>query len=144
MDKLTYLPSQYFPAPNTQARKALMIVADGLSHPKADFFQELGDDPRSALQALRGDAYGFWLIHNLGDKKGIYQLDSRHLSSNRGLDQQARIQAEIEYTERSRKKSEQGAKHLPKALENEAAAKAKASQQHSFEFFNFIKKPAKA
>lgn len=142
MDNLLYLPGKYFPAINTQAYKVLRIQSDGLPHPKADLIKALDDDPRSALQALRGDSHLFWLIHNIGDSKGIYQLDGRHLSGNPQLDQEARLQAEIEYRQRSKAKSEQGANRLAQADIDLMEAIAKREQQASFDFFEALKKPA--
>jgi len=134
VDKLLHLSSIYFPAHNTQAAKLLCLLADGLPHPKQELLKVLEDDPRSALQTLRGEGNQFWLIHNLGDTKGIYQLDDRHLSGDITLDQHARNQAEINYWQRSKTKSERGARNLEAANRKLKEAKAKADLQQAFDF----------
>ncbi len=134
MENLHYLPSQYMPSINTLSYKLLAVLADGEEHPKQELMNALEDDPRSALQSLRGESHGFWLIHNKGNPKGIYQLDNRHLFGERKIDYEARKQAEIEFRERSRKQAEQGTNRLSRAIEAETLAKS--SMQNSFNFSN--------
>ncbi len=138
MENLFYLPSQYMPKATTQAYKLLAVLADGHRHDKQELMVVLADDPRSPLQALRGESHWFWLIHNIGSHKGIYQLDKRHLSGDRDIDFEARKQAEIEFRECSRKQAERETNRLPRAIEAESLAKA--SMQNSFNFP--IRKPA--
>jgi len=130
MDNFLFLSNSYIPAPNTQAYTLLSILSDGENHIKQNIMCVLGDDPRSPLQALRGEKYGFWLIHNTGLKKGQYQLDQRHLTGNRADDHEARLEAEIELRKRSRKQAERETTRYPLAL----AAEEKALIQQSFEF----------
>ena len=134
MDNLHYLPGYYFPRVNTQAHKALRLLADGRLHSKQEFLQLLSDDPRSALQSLRGETHNYWLIHNSGDTKGIYQLDDRHLSGNRNLDQLARNQAAMMYWERSKTQSEKAIGNLPIANQKLSESRFKAEAQPSFDF----------
>ncbi|MBV1911964.1 MAG: hypothetical protein KUG78_21925 [Kangiellaceae bacterium] len=120
------------PAINTLAYKLLAILADGLPHPKKDLMSVIGDDPRSALQVLRGEAHGFWLIHNIGSPKGVYQLARRHLSGNRELDIQARTQRELAYLQATRRKAEMETERLPRAIKQEVEAKLRIQQSFSF------------
>ncbi len=120
------------PAINTLAYKLLAILADGLPHPKKDLMSVIGDDPRSALQALRGESHGFWLIHNTGSPKGIYQLAQRHLSGNRDLDIQARTQRELAYLQETRRKAEMETIRLPRAIQLETEAILRVQQSFSF------------
>jgi len=132
MDKFLLLSSSYIPATNTQAYTLLSILSDGENHTKQNIMCVLGDDPRSPLQALRGEKYGFWLIHNTGIKKGQYQLDQRHLTGDINDDHEARLEAEIILRKRSRKQAEHEIARYPLAL----AAEEKALIQQSFEFTN--------
>jgi len=141
MDALLYLPSNYFPIMGSKAYKLLGILADGLPHPTEELLISLKRDPRSPLQQLWGDTRGFWLIHNIGTTTGLYLLDPRHLSGDMELDSQARLESEVDYRERSKKKSEQGAVRLPKAIEDVSAAKAKAEKQLSLDYHQPVKKP---
>ena len=115
MDKYTNITLRYIPSLNTQARRLLDILWDGQDHSSLELMTTLEADPRSALQSLRKD-YGFWLIHNTGDKKGRYQLDERHLSGIPELDRQARIEAELKYNEKSYKQSEREARRRSRAF----------------------------
>ncbi len=137
MENLHYLPSQYMPSMNTLAYKLLAVLADGQAHEKQELLLALEDDPRSPLQALRGESHWFWLIHNIGSPKGVYQLDKRHLSGNRDVDLEARLEAQIQLLECSRLQAERETLRLPRAIEAESLAKA--SLQETFDFSN--KKP---
>ena len=122
MDKiLLTAPMEFIPPPNTLAYKFLLLLSDGMSHKKIEALAALEDDPRSARQALTSETYGYWLIHNLGDKKGIYQLDERHLSGDIELDK-----------DRSKKQCEKERKRYSKALREQA--EAYANYQQRFEF----------
>jgi uncharacterized protein (DUF2249 family) len=135
MDKLIYLPSMYFPQLHTKAYITLRVLADGEPHTKRDFLDALDDDPRSTLQSLKGATYGHWLIQNLAaNGPGIYRLDYRHLSGNKDQDMKARIESEHEYKWLSLKRSEEGAQRLPRARENEAAARAALEHQRRLDF----------
>ncbi len=129
MDKLLHIPGKYMPEVNTQAYKLLSVLFDGLFHPKKELLSVLNDDPRSALQALRGARYGYWLIHNIGDKKGVYQLDSRHLSGDVDVDREVRAEAEIAFRKRSRSQAERESERLPEAVTAEEQAKSRAKDQ---------------
>jgi hypothetical protein len=64
--------------------------------------------------------------------RGIYRLDSRHLSGKYDDDLKARIESEKEFALISRKKAQQGHERLPSALEYEASLREEA--QKSFKF----------
>lgn len=132
MDKLLYLSNNYIPSTNTLAYKLLAILADGLNHSTSELNRHLGTDPRSSLQRLKNDSYGFWLVHNTGNPKGIYQLDKRHLSGDRKLDIKARTERELEYLRETRKIAEAGTIRLPRAIKEEAEAKLRLQKSFSF------------
>lgn len=122
MDKYTNITPRYIPTLNTQARRLLDILWDGQDHSSLELMTTLEADPRSALQSLRKD-YGFWLIHNTGDKKGRYQLDERHLSGIPELDRQARREAEYSYKKHSNDINEAEIQRQLKAKEELKLAK---------------------
>ena len=132
MDKLLYLSNKYMPSINTLAYKLLATLADGLPRSTQELISALGTDPRSPLQALKNDSHGFWLIHNTGSPKGIYQLDKRHLSGDRELDIKARTERELEYLRETRKIAEAETIRLPKAIMEEAEAKLRLQKSFSF------------
>ena len=139
MDKiLLTVPLEFIPPPNTIAYRFLELLADGQSHAKAEILAALEDDPRSARQALTSATYGYWLIHNVGDKKGIYQIDERHLSGNLELDKDARAIAAKQLKDRSKRQCEKEMKRYNKALQEQA--EAYANYQQRFEF-KLIEKP---
>jgi len=142
MENFIYLPHGYIPSIGTQAYKLLSVLSDCLPHPKRELLLALEDDPRSALQILRGECCGFWLIHNLGDSKGIYQLDYRHLSGSFDSDQEARSLAAVNYWQRSKLKSEQGVCNLAEVTRKLEEARGGAEAQLAFGFVD-KKGPAK-
>lgn len=95
-----HIDSHHVPTPGTRAHAVLTVLADGQRHSgrelenviASNVRDELPIAARSALQALGGKQYGFWLVHNRVTKgqPGIYQLDSRHLTGNPSDDPQAR------------------------------------------------------
>jgi hypothetical protein len=102
MDKiLATAPLYFIPQENTNAYRFLFLISDGKPHAKSEILFSLGDDPRSARQALTCEAGGNWLIHNIGDGKAVYQLDERHLSGDRDLDMEARVVAQRQLKDRS-------------------------------------------
>lgn len=132
MNRVAIFPGKYLPLPTTHAYRLFSILCDGLPHRKTELMNTLNDDPRSALQSLRGPTHGFWLIHNIGRPKGVYQLDSRHLSGDRDLDLQARIERELQYLAESRAKAQSEQRRLPNAIRAEIQAQERIQQ--SFEF----------
>ncbi|MEH6445298.1 MAG: hypothetical protein V7784_15495 [Oceanospirillaceae bacterium] len=122
MDNLTHIPRSHIPPADTNGIKVLSILADGEIHQKVELIHVLGDDPRSALQSLRGGTYGYWLIHNIGKKKGVYQLDKRHLQGNSQEDSAARLEREISLKMLSRELAESEIKRLTKAIQAEHEA----------------------
>jgi len=113
MDKFEYFPTSYIPVAGTQARLLLEILIDGLSRNTIELTILLKANPRSALQTLTRQ-YA-WLIHNEGNLKGRYRLDSRHLAKDERLDREARVEAELMYKTRSFGLSKREAARLPKA-----------------------------
>jgi len=97
----SHIDSTFIPDSVSRSRIALEVLSDGRAHPKIDLLLALGNDPRSQLQTLIGERYGFWSIQNLGGKKGVYQLDARHFSGNSQDDLYARLESKKRYRERS-------------------------------------------
>jgi len=124
VDSFSHIPKIHIPSFGTRAYQLLLILSDGLPHTTRELTIALGSDPRSPLQALRGEVYGFWLIHNLGDSIGNYVLDSRHLSGDIKQDFEARQIAEITLRERSREIAERESYRLANAKALEETAKA--------------------
>jgi len=134
MDKIiATAPIRYIPPLNVIPYHFLSLLADGNPHSKEEILIALGDDPRSARQALTGKAYGYWLIHNIGDKKAVYQLDRAHISGDRDLDRKARAIALKRLKDKSKKQSEREKDRLPKAIKEQA--KANSIYQECFQFF---------
>ena len=92
---LSHIESRFIPYAPVRARLLLEVLSDGLIHSTQDLTFMLGADPRAALQALKGDVYGYWYIANaaIASKMGQYQLDPRHLSQKDGDDSRARHEA---------------------------------------------------
>jgi len=133
MDKiLLTTPIEFIPPTNTIAYKFLTLLADGKPHTKAEIIEALDDDPRSARQALTSETYGYWLIHNLGDKKGIYQLDERHLSGDPELDRDARTIALKQLKDRSKKQCERERKRYSRAIKEQVEAYTMYQQRFNF------------
>ena len=84
MDKFEGFLTFYIPPAGTQARLLLEILIDGLSRSTIELTILLKANPRSALQTLSRQ-YS-WLIHNEGNLKGRYRLDSRHLANEKPPD----------------------------------------------------------
>jgi len=129
MDKYEGIPTRYIPASGTQARLLLEILIDGLSRSTIELTILIKANPRSALQILVKQYH--WLIHNTGNQKGSYRIDSRHLSKNERLDREARVEAELLYKTRSLGLSKREATRLPKAEIDLMLAekKAKSNQE---------------
>ena len=89
-----------------------------LGHHLAQLSIELGDDPRSALQQLRGERHGFWNVLNVGDVKGVYMLDPRHLCGDPILDQAARLEREIQFRRESYEQASSEERRKSLALDN--------------------------
>lgn len=124
---LSHIESRYIPYTPAKARLLLEILSDGLIHSTQDLTFMLGADPRAALQALKGDVYGYWNITNtnMASKMGQYQLDPRHLSRLDGEDSRARNEAQLSYLKHSREIAANGLARLQEAVELEQQAQAK-------------------
>jgi len=134
LDALSHVSREYLPSLGTQSYKVLAVLADGLEHGRDELCLALsGADPRSALQALRGQAHGFWRIPNLGISKGLYRLDSRHLEQDHQKDEVARLEAELELSGRSLNQAERETSRLPIALASEEAARARVQMSLELE-----------
>ncbi len=125
-------PVDFIPTQNTQAYTLLAALSDGKPHIKSELIELLGDDPRSARQALTSQRCGYWLIHNIGDNKAVYQLDERHLSGDIEKDKDARAIAQRRLKDSSMRISEREARRLPRASMEQA--EAYANYQERFEF----------
>ena len=136
MDRLSFQSSEYMPPMGSPYYLLLNLLSDGAQHLKSELYEVLGDDPRSALQVLKGERYGFWNIENLGTKKGVYRLDARHLSGDRQLDFDARLEREYELRDQSyiQALKETGRLVTAKVMRSQAVNKMQAA-------FNFEDKP---
>jgi hypothetical protein len=69
-----------------------LALAGGYPVSTQELTRILGVDPRSAIQTLRSDRGGHWLIRNLNKDKGrgLYQLSALHLSGSPLDDAEAR------------------------------------------------------
>ena len=137
MDKLiTFIPSKYFPATNTQAYKFLCLLAGGDSVHYDVILRELGFDPRSARQHLVSDKFGLhWNIINSGGKKAVYSLDPRHLSGDSHQDYQARLECKAEQKRITKDNCKSGVKRLDRALKESRQAFDELFRKGQFDMF---------
>jgi len=126
MDKFSNILPRYIPAAGTQVRLLLEILIDGLSRTTLELTFLLGVNPRSALQTLTKKYH--WLIHNEGGNQGSYRLDQRQLSGISKLDNEARVEAQLNYLDRSLIQSKREMARLSNAETNLALARHKANQ----------------
>ena len=129
---LETVPLNFIPPTNTQAYALLAALSDGRPRHKGELIAVLGDDPRSARQALTSERYGCWLIHNVGDNKAVYQLDERHLSGDAEADRDARVIALRRLKDNSLGISAREVRRFHKAEREQA--EAHANYQERFEF----------
>jgi hypothetical protein len=125
-DALSAAPIEAIPSVGTQARQYLELLTLGVVK-EIVAMQMFKGNQRSPIQALRGDHYGHWMLHSILDEKGrIYsrELDWRHLSGDKILDAQARLERKKELKEFSCKKAVQGHVRMPQAIaeKNDALA----------------------
>jgi hypothetical protein len=125
MDKLISFRTCYVPTTGTQARMLLGILIDGIPLSTIELTILLKANPRSALQHLTRKYH--WLIHNEGSTQGTYRLDSRHLSGNSNLDDEARVEASLGYLGRSLNLSKRESSRLQNAQSNLVIAQHKAN-----------------
>ncbi|MFT4574459.1 MAG: hypothetical protein ACI85E_001666 [Marinomonas primoryensis] len=125
-------PLNFIPPQNTQAYTLLATLSDGRPHHKGELIAVLADDPRSPRQALASERYGCWLIHNVGDKKAVYQLDERHLSGDIEADRDARVIALKRLKDNSMGISAREVRRFHRAVIEQA--EAHANYQERFEF----------
>jgi len=115
------------PRIGTQARKYLDLLLQGPVK-ECDAMLMFKGNQRSPIQILGGDSGGNWLLHSILDESGVIEmrlLDWRHLSDDKKLDGQARLERKKELKELSCKEAIQGHVRMPIAIaeKNNAIAK---------------------
>lgn len=115
LEAFNHVPRSHIPSTGTQAAKVLGLLSDGQAHTNMELLQLLECDSRSALQDLRGKTYGYWLIHNVGDNNGVYQLDESHLSGCSSQDANARLKRQRQLLTNSKNQAERESMRLPRA-----------------------------
>jgi hypothetical protein len=134
MDKiLLTAPSSLVPPAKTQAYRVLSLFEPDKPLIKMVLTTALGDDPRSALQSLTGPKYGYWLIHNIGEKKGVYMLDGRHFSCDVEQDTDARVEARKRLCDRSRSQCEKELMRYERAIKEQKEALLAFQERFDFE-----------
>jgi hypothetical protein len=96
----------------------LKVLSDGLPHSRDELTKLCGETWRSPLQSLRGDRFGYWLIHSIKQSNGkpsLLQLDKLHLSGDEKQDATARLTRRKQLKRDSFKEAQQGWKRMPKA-----------------------------
>jgi len=96
----------------------LPMFGDGKPVTREALTERFGESWRSALQSLRGDRFGYWLIHSIktdNSKTTLLQLDPRHLSGDAKQDAAARLERRKQLKNVSYKEAQQGWKRMPKA-----------------------------
>lgn len=111
--RFNHVPVEYMPRAETAAYTLLQILIDGAIHKRGSLIRHpmLGESLRSAIQRLRSDAYGCWLIHSVpieGTNKTALQLDPRHLAGCAKLDTQARRERRKTFKAKSKADATQG------------------------------------
>jgi hypothetical protein len=118
---------KHIPKIGTAAYTLLLILSDGALHTRASLIRHpiLGENLRSALQRLKGDELGNWLIESVpieGTSTTALQLDPRHLSGETEQDAEARLERRKQLKEVSAKGAIQGRIREPKALRERGVA----------------------
>ncbi|MBH0028182.1 MULTISPECIES: hypothetical protein [unclassified Pseudoalteromonas] len=114
-------PLGAIPKQHHAAYKLLKALANVYPHNRDELAINtgLGETLRSALQRLRGESGGYWLIHSRkieGSNKTLLQLDPRHLTGDKEQDRAARRERRKELGIESYKQAVQGRKREPKAF----------------------------
>lgn len=132
MTSLLGFPCSTIPRLETQAHTVLIMLMEAC-HSTSSLTMGLGGkNPRSALQSLMNDDYGFWNIINIGiagSNEGFYKLDPRHLSNNVELDNQARIERFLTLLEEQKDRNQKGASKLFESIEAWKKAEARFNPQ---------------
>lgn len=120
-DILTTAPLEAIPKQHLAAYKLLKALANVYPHNRDSLAIStgLGETLRSALQWLRGESGGYWLIHSRkieGSNKTLLQLDPRHLTGDIEQDRAARRERRKELGIESYKQAVQGRRREPKAF----------------------------
>jgi hypothetical protein len=115
----SHVMAHHIPGERTQAGRVLLALAGGYPVPTAKLIQILEVDPRSAIQCLRSESGGFWLIKNINKDKGrgLYQLSPLHLTGKPLDDAEARAIRRRELACDSKNLALREALRLPSALE---------------------------
>lgn len=114
--RFSHVPLEYIPEIGTPSYLLLVMLCEG--KPIERWQPTLGESMRSALQILRGDRLGHWLIHSEkvnGKRPSLLLLDPRHLSGNPEQDRAARRERKSKLKRVSYLDAELGHKRLPKA-----------------------------
>ncbi|CUB05374.1 hypothetical protein [Marinomonas fungiae] len=96
----------------------LKMLADGQLLERDELTKVLGETWRWGLQQLRGDRFGYWLIHSIkkpNSRFTVLQLDPRHLSGDAKQDAAARLEARRKLKRTSHKEAVLGGNRVPKA-----------------------------
>ena len=115
LKRLDHIERSRMPAKGSKAFTLLILLVLNEFLEKDKALAYLNDDPRSPLQQLRGRQYGYWNIHNVGEKKAVYVLDSRHLISEPRSDTKARLEARVVLADRSYKQCLRESQRIAKA-----------------------------
>tara|TARA_B110000196_G_C21147550_1_gene667516 strand:+ start:1081 stop:1515 length:435 start_codon:yes stop_codon:yes gene_type:complete len=132
MTSLLGFPCLTIPRLETQAHTVLMMLMEECHSTSSLTIGLGGKSPRSALQSLMNDDYGFWNIINIGiagSNEGFYKLDPRHLRNDPELDNQARIERFLALLEEQKDRNQSGASKLFKSIEAWKEAEALFSPQ---------------
>jgi hypothetical protein len=130
-----HVPFDHMPKTGTAAYTLLSILSNGALHKRASLIRHpiLGESMRSALQRLKSDAHGCWLIHSVpieGTNTTGLQLDPRHLEGCAELDAQARRERRKTFKAKSKVDATRGRHREPKAI--------RELQQANNEYFKFF------
>ena len=115
---LFFYPEKSVPRIGTQPRQYIDLILQGPVE-ELDAMLMFKGNQRSPIQALRGDDHDHWMINSILDKKGKIvsrELDWRHLSGDKALDAQARLERKKELKELSCKEAVQGHVRMPQAI----------------------------
>jgi hypothetical protein len=107
-----------FPLMNAKGFKLLSLFARKKRIYRPELVKYLGDDFRTEIQALDGETNHHWLIHRGKEANRIVfiELDYRHYSMNKDLDNEARKERRKQLTDQSYKEAKLGRIREPIAL----------------------------
>lgn len=126
---LMHISTEFMPPAGLPARILLNALARSPKTLKQ--IHDLGiHDDRNTINALRGEKYGYWLIHcEFGkDIETTYTLDPLHLTGSKDDDHKARLIQKARYKRKSLKEAEQGQQRLEKAEQEALEAEAELNE----------------